>query len=372
MRHAARRSVLLTAWLLLALWPGAGGTPVRAELVLAAAGGPLTVNGIPLPVNAEPFLAADMTMENLRALAPDAGELGKSGRVRAVIYHVQAEVRPDEAAAYYRGAMGGIPVRNRVAGAPQAQPVDDRMRVLQLQRPARTLAVRSVADTGPTRITVAVFQGTASPAAVLRAIEFLRAGRSGPRRRNPPDLLNSEKVPLVFEGKFESTQLALLKQKLNASEAPEPIIDVMRSLLNQATALHHQIYRAPRPVPAPEVLEACAEEAHRLSWRLLSVEAVTPDTVVALYVQPESRGMVMLRAGQAAKNVSRLGRSTPLLATATEINRLEVTGPIDLQALFRPAQARPAPQKLPYIVPPVRRAPSVPPAAAPFPPQRRN
>jgi hypothetical protein len=372
MRYAAWRSVLLTAWLMLAPWSGAILAPARAEVVAAAAGGPLTVNGIPLPQNAEPFLAADLTVENLRALVPDAGELGTSGRVRAVIYHVQTIARPDEVAAYYRDALGAQAIPRRRPAPAGVRPADDGVRLLQLERPERTLAVRCVAASGPTRITVAMCQGSAAPATVLRAIEMLRTGRSGRRPELAPSLLHPDKSALDFEAKYESTRLALLKQKLNASEAPEPIIDVMRSLLSQATALHHVIYRAPQRVPAPEVLEACAQEAQRQGWKLLSVEAVTPDTVVVLYVQPESRGMVMMRAGQAAKNVSALGAVAPLLATTTEFNRLEVTGPIDLQALFRPSQARPAPQKLPFILPAPRRTLPTPPPAGPFSSQRRN
>jgi hypothetical protein len=263
MRHAAWRSVLLAAFLLLAPWSAARLQRASAELIPAATGdGSLTVHGIPLPRNAEPFLAANLTVENLRALAPDAGDLGKSGWVRAVVYNVQEVARPDVVAAYYRAEMGGV-LRQRaaapgVAGEPLA---DDGTRVLQLERPSRTLAVRSGDQSGPTRVTVAMYEGTGEPGAILSAVDALRKGLAGPTPRESPALL----APKIweFEGLWKAERLELLKQNLSRSTAPEPVIDIMRSLLSQARVLSQQSYRVPRLVQAPEVLLACAQESRR-------------------------------------------------------------------------------------------------------------
>src|SRR5262249_47960425 len=94
---------LLSAALLLAT----GSTGTRAEarvmdIVVASSG--LVVKGIPLPVGAEPTMAATLSFENIQALSPARLELGK-GRLRAVVYEMPGAAPPDTVASFYRRTM---------------------------------------------------------------------------------------------------------------------------------------------------------------------------------------------------------------------------------------------------------------------------
>src|SRR6266542_7103164 len=75
--------------------------PAQAGLILVPAESSLSVHGIPLPQDAAPLLAASLSLENLHALAPKSGELGR-GWLRAVVYNYPVPAPPDEVAAYYR------------------------------------------------------------------------------------------------------------------------------------------------------------------------------------------------------------------------------------------------------------------------------
>src|SRR5205085_2079948 len=91
--------------------------------------------------------------------------------------------------------------------------------------------------------------------------------------------------------------------------------------------------------PGPEILTQFRDEASRSHWQLLSIEAEASPEVMALYRLPENKGMVMLRAGP-AQPVNMMARRAPAVVNSTEITRLEVTGAINLQELFRPLPPR--------------------------------
>ncbi len=326
--------------------------PVRAELVLTSTA-PLLVHGIPIPEGAEPYLAASVSLENLHALAPRVGELGR-GRLHAVAYTYPGDAPPDEVVAYYRRVSPylmapGVPRRLER----EKDEAADGMRVIQILRPAGYLVIRSDESSGPTRVTVALVQGNAAPLVALKAVDALRAGDNLPRASRTADLLS----PKTWESDFrlKDSEVQLLQRNLTPSNASTPVIDIMRSLLNQARALSLRSYRTTPPVDAPEMLDACQREARGRRWILLSLEAESPQRVMALYRMQENRGMVMLTAARGpAKNVAPPGAGITILAATTEIKWLEVTGPIKLPELFRPNQPRP-----PVV--------TLPPSAVPFP-----
>jgi hypothetical protein len=329
-------------------------SPASRVVDAALRGSGLVVQGIPLPQGAEPFLTANLSLENLHTLAPKAGELG-TGRLRAVVYRVPSLAPPDQVAAFYRRTTL-IPLALALPG--QAQPEqkvigDKRARVLPFLQLPGYLAVRSEELSGPSRVTVAMVEGSAAPAVVLKAVDALREGDEGPPPSQSPALLS----PRVWDSKsaFEGTQLQILLRKTLPKDAPGPVVDVMRSLLNQARSVDSRSYTVSGKVPAAEMLTACAQEARLRSWRLLSVEADSPERVVALYRYPDDRGMIMLRAERGpAKNLAPAGAPVSIPWPTTMISRLEVNGQINLQALFRPIQVRPPALTVPTFRTPLR------------------
>jgi hypothetical protein len=369
MTHACCRSLLLGALLLFASGPAAPTVRVQAVIVPAAVGASLTVHGIPLPQGAVPYFAANLSMENLHAVAPRAGELG-TGWVRAVVYDIPPPAPPDGVAAYYRDSMPGsalMPPRGLERSRRPA--ADDGTRVLLLmQRPARYLAIRARDRTGMARITVAIYEGGATPEAVLNAMEVLGSNGEGPKE--PTTLLSPSKEQWETDTTFLSERLQSLKQHLGPGNAPDPVLGVMRSLLDQAQSLRLRQYRVPGNVTASEALQQCLQEARASHWLLWSVEAETDRTVSALYRMQDDRGMVWLRTGRGqAKNIPpRVG----ILTATTEISRLEVTGPINLWQLLRPSQSRPLALPSPSLVAPTPRGGLGAPPRSPFSAQPRR
>jgi hypothetical protein len=328
----------------------AGGHIFNAALT----GSGLVVQGIPLPQGAEPLLTANLSLENLHALAPKAGELGR-GRLRAVVYDVPSLAPPDQVAAFYRRATP-IPVALALPGRAQADQKllrDKRARVLPFLRLPGYMAIRSEEQSGPSRVTVALVEGNAPPAVVLSAVDALRAGSDDPPLSQAPALLSPKRWDA--QNSYEATQLQILLRNSLPKAAPGPVVDVMRSLLNQARSVDSKVYWVSRPVPAAEVLAACLQEARFRNWRLLSVEADSPQRVVALYRYRDDRGMIMLRAERGPmKNIAPVGAPVGIQAPTTKISRLEVNGQISLPALFRPVPMRPPALTVPDLGTPLR------------------
>jgi hypothetical protein len=368
-------------WLLATLcvqWGVLAAASARADLVTVAAGGsPLLVHGIPIPEGAEPSLAASVSLDNLHVLAPRAGELG-SGRLRAVVYDYQGQAPPDQVAEFYRqnAPYPFAPPSGRSERGEQRREPDDGMRVLQLARPPGYLAIRSQEDATPTRITVALVEGRADPAAAIKAVDALRV--------HGGDLASSQSTTLVerdtwdSEVRFQDSRLQLLQQKLlPAASSSSPVIEILRTLLSQARSVWLRSYQVERIVPAVEMLRACQQLARQRDWQLLSLEADTPPNVMAIYryTNGRDRGLVMLHTGrEQARAVPVPGLPlTRVVPVTTEISRLEVSGPSSLRTLFRSSQPRvPTPGLMP-LVPAFPRGSSIlPPAQAPFSAQPRN
>jgi hypothetical protein len=319
-------------------------------------GSGLVVQGIPLPQGAEPFLTANLSLENLHILAPRVGELG-TGRLRAVVYNVPSAAPPDVVAAFYRRSPL-IPVALALPGRVQPEQKvewDRRARVLPFRGPPGYLAIRSEERTGPSQVTVALVEGSAPPAVVLKAVDALVSGSDDPPQPQPSSLLS----PQDWASKItvEAAQLQILMEKGLPREAPGPVVDVMRSLLSQARSVDYKFYWVSRLVPAAEVLSACLQEARHGSWRLLSVEVDPSERVVALYRYRDDRGMIMICAERGpAKNTAPSNAPVAVPApTTTQISRFEVNGQINLPSLFRPIQVRP-----PLLAVPDFRAPQRP------------
>lgn len=357
---------LLGTLLVLGLGPAA--VPARAELVaISLSGTRLLVEGIPIPEGAETSLMASLSFDNLRILAPRAGALGQ-GRLRAVVYEMPDPAPPEAVAAYYRRELPAAvpPAVGEAGGANGKEPTDNRMRVLRL--PARGyLAVRSEEVTGPARVTVAMVEGTAEPTAVLKAVDELRTGGDEPAPDQTPALLSPHDWEI--DSTFQQPQLRMLLSHALPGDAPGPVIDVYRSLLTQARVAILKKYRAPGRLPASGVLPGFAGEARRSHWRLLSVEAETPQQVTMLYRFPDDRGMVMLRAEPGAlQNVAPADSPVGILERTTQITRFEVRGPIKVRDLFRPIPPVPVPSGNPLRllpIPGVRSAPRGPILAQP-------
>lgn len=328
---------LLGAALLLAV--GSTGSPAQArvmDVVVASSG--LVVHGIPLPVGAEPTMAANLSFENLRALSTARLELGK-GRLRAVIYDMPGAAPPDTVASFYRRAMTrpfslALPDRGKEDRKPAE---DDGIRVLPFLSQTGYLAIHAEQASRPARITVALVEGAAQPAPLLSAVEGLSIGAVGPSGAKQPPLLSDDLWQANFS--FSGPQLQLIQQRLTPNEAAGPVVDVMRVLLSQARSLNMRSRRVTPSVSAPEILAQFGGEARRSNWKLLSVDAEAAQDVMALYRQRDDRGMVMLRAGAPADISAPRSPAQPR-TNVTEISRLEVTGAINLRELFRPLPPR--------------------------------
>jgi hypothetical protein len=362
------RSLLLSA--LLFVVSGRSASPVRAQslVVPVALSAGLTVHGIPLPQGAKPFLAANLSFKNLRAVAPSAGELG-SGWVRAVVYDIPPPAPPDGVAAYYQDSMPGSAILPRQAlERTRTLAADKDTRVLLLlQRPPRYLAIRAHDGTGLARITVAMYEGSAAPDAVLNAMEFISDNRDGPR--DPTELLSPKKELWETDTTFLGEGLQSLKQHMGPGNASDSVIGALRSLLDQAQSVRLRQYRAPQIVSAGDALRACMQEARANRWGLWSIEAETDRSVSALYRLPGDSGMVWLRTGQG--QATRAAQKFGNVAPTTEISRLEVTGAINLWQLLRPAQGRLSPTS-PSLAVPNGRGGLGPPPRSPFSAQPRH
>jgi hypothetical protein len=362
--------LLLLGTLLLML---TGGSTPRAEaqasVLPAAVSAGLAVHGIPIPQGARPYLAANLSLKNLQSVAPAAGELG-SGWVRAVVYDIPPPAPPDQVAAYYRDSMPGSALLPRQLPERRRPPVtEDGTRVLLLmQHPARYLAIRAQDGTGQARITVAMYEGTAAADVVLNAMGVLSENGAGPR--DPTALLSPSKEQWETDSRFMGEGLRILKSHLSPGGAPDPVLGVMRTLIDQAQSLRLRQYRVPRTVNASEALHACMQEARANRWRLWSVEAETERNVSALYRMQDDRGMVWLRTGQ-GQPTSVPPRSGNL-ADTTEISRLEVTGTINLWQLLRPSQSRPPVLSSPSLTPSTGRGGLGAPPRSPFSAQPRR
>jgi hypothetical protein len=161
----------------------------------------------------------------------------------------------------------------------------------------------------------------------------------GPPVDRQPSLLDEN----AWEARYILTrpEVQLLQRNLTPSNATGPAVDVMRVLLGQARSLSLKRRWVAPAVRAPEVLAQFRDEARRSNWRLLSVEAEGSRDVMALYRMADDKGMVLLRAGPAPPvTIARSSVRTPTPAETTEIARLEVTGDINVQQLFRPRLPR--------------------------------
>ena len=331
---------------------GAVSAPAHARGInIAVTGSGLVVHGIPLPFGAEPSMAANLSIENLQAMAPIGRDLG-TGRLRAVVYEMQEAAPPDAVAAFYRREMHrpfGLALPSRINPS-QKSPADNGIRVLPFLPTGGFLAIRSEEVSRLSQVTVAMVEGNAMPAAVLQAIELLRRGGDGPVPGQAP--------PLLADGSWQeqyslvSPRVQLLQAKLIPSNASGPVVDVMRVLLSQAEALSYKSRRATEIVPAPVILTQFRDEARRSKWRLLSVDAAASRDVMALYRYGDDKGMVMLRAwpGQPA-SAAPPGLAPQMTANTTEIARLEVTGSINFHALFRPIATGPPSLAAPALGP---------------------
>jgi len=329
--------MLLASPLLLAT--GSAVTPAQARVmdVMVASSG-LVVHGIPLPAGAEPSMAANLSFENLRALAPGRLEVGK-GRLRAVIFEMPEAAPPDSVAAFYRRTMTqpfslALPGRVNQSGKPADE---DGIRVLPFLAQTGYLAIHTEQTSRPSRITVALVEGAAQPVPLLTAVESLSGGAAGLSGGKQPALLSDALWQANFS--FTGPQLQLLQQRLTPSEAPGPVVDVMRVLLSQARSVNFRSRRVTPAVAAAEILAQFRDEARRTSWKLLSVDTEGSQDVMALYRQGGDKGMVMLRAGPPLSlTPARLPKEAHV--DVTEIARLEVTGAINLRELFRPLPPR--------------------------------
>jgi hypothetical protein len=322
---------------------GRASAPAQARVLMniAVTSSGLVVHGIPLPAGAEPSMAANLSLENLQAMTPVGRDLGK-GRLRAVIYEMQGAAPPDVVAAFYRREMPqpfALALPRRISQSTRSAP-DDGIRVLPFLSLRGYLAIQSEEVSRPSRVTVAVVEGSALPVTVLKSVEALRKGGDGPVPVQAPPLL----APGAWEADFSlvGPRVQLLQRKLTPSDAPGPVVDVMRALLSQARSLNCKSRRSTEVIPASVILSQFRDEARRSNWRLLSVDAEASREVMALYRFADDKGMVMLRAGPGQPaNVAPPSAPVQELRNTTEITRLEVTGAIDLRALFRPIAAVP-------------------------------
>jgi hypothetical protein len=285
-------------------------------------------------------MAANLSFENLRALAPGRLDVGK-GRLRAVVYEMPDAAPPDSVASFYRRTMTrpfslALPGRVNQSGKPADE---DGIRVLPFLSQTGYLAIHAEQTSRPSRITVALVEGAAQPVPLLTAVESLSGGAAGPSGGKQPSLLNDDLWQANFN--FTGPQLQLLQQRLTPNDAAGPVVDVMRVLLSQARSLNFRSRRATPVVSAPEILAQFRDEARRSNWKLLSVEADTSQDVMALYRQRDDKGIVMLRAGP-GQPVDLAAPRSPAQSrvNATEVARLEVTGAINLRELFRPLPPR--------------------------------
>jgi hypothetical protein len=333
MRLHALFAVLLGS-VLPALYGSAESAAYGRGINITATSAGLVVHGIPLPNGAEPSMAANLSLENLQALAPGSQTIGR-GKLRAVVYHFPGACPPDELVHFYRRTLPvplGLALPHRAQ--PNGAPVEDGVRVLPFRSLGGYLAIQARDVSRPAQVTVAMVEGNAEPAAILAAVDALVKGGDGVLPR-PPALLADQ----AWEASHILTgaQLQVLQRGLTPNRAPGPVVDVMRALLEQARSLTLQSRRVSPALPATEILPQFRDQARLSHWRLLSVEAATPQDVVALYRFAEDKGMVMLVAerGQPA-NVSPPGAPVAVMRDTTEITRFEVAGTIDMRTLFRP------------------------------------
>ncbi len=333
-------ALLLGCLLLFASGPAVAPADARVMNITVSRSG-LVVHGIPLPVGAEPSLAANMSLEELQAMAPSAPDLGK-GMLQAVVYQLQIGAPPDAVAEFYRREARrpvALALSGRVEQGKASTP-DDGIRVLPFVDSGGYMAIRAEQWTRPSRVTVAVVEGRAVPAMVLKAVDLLRTGIEGPSPRQAPALLSP---PWEAEVLLKGMRLEILKRQLEREATPGPVVDVIGSLLSQAQSVSLQSHWVQRVIHPQEILTAFCEEARRQHWRLVSIESESAQGVMALYCFPDNNGMVMLTAGRAQTRNGAPGRDAP---AATEIKRLEVKGPINSLQLFRPIPVRRRPPSL--------------------------
>src|SRR5438876_1208900 len=175
-RFRVLRAVLLGSLVLFAAgWASAPAQARALDIAVSSSG--LVVHGIPLPAGAEPSMAANLSLANLQAMAPAQGDLGR-GRLRAVVYEMQQGAPADQVAAFYRRTMSrpfALALPGRMSENRKSMP-DDGVRVLPFLSQSGYLAIRSEQVSRPSRVTVAMVDGAAQPAAILSAVETLRKG----------------------------------------------------------------------------------------------------------------------------------------------------------------------------------------------------
>jgi hypothetical protein len=345
-RHLGSAALIFACLLALAFRPALAPAQAKPMNIIVTASG-LVVHGIPLPAGAEPSLAANLTLEELQAMASGVSDLGR-GRLRAVVYQLQIAAPPDAVADFYQRELRRSVVRVVTSRLDSDKTPDDGIRVLSFAGNTGYLAIRAEDTTHPSRVTVAMVEGSLLPATMLfKAVDSLLAGeRSKPGQASP--LLSPPWESFVH---LEGIQVDLLKRSMEQGDAPGPVVDVMRALLRQARSLNLMSHQAPRSFSPLVVLTAFRDEANLQNWRLMSVEEDGPQQAVALYRFPNDNGMVMLRAGPPLHPQPR--GAFP----GTEITRLEVMGPIDFTELFRPIVLRPQITSPPPFAVPIPRRP---------------
>jgi hypothetical protein len=364
-RRGGSAALLSLCLALLALWPAAD--PVQAKpLNITVSGSGLVVHGIPLPAGAEPTLAANLSLEELQVMAAGVADLGR-GRLQAVVYTLQIAAPPDAVADFYERELRRPVVRVIPQRADAGKTPDDGIRVLSFTGSAGYLAIRAEEATRPSRVTVAVVEGTVLPATVLKAVDSLLSAE-GPKPGKAPALLSAPWESTVH---FEGIRLELLKRSMEQGGAAGPVVDVRRALLRQARSLSLMRHQVSGVISPLVVLTAFRDQAHLQNWRLTSVESVEdngPPEVVALYCFPNNNGMVMLRAGPPPRLPLQASGTLP----GTEITLLEVMGSIDFAELFRPMTLRPRPVSPPAVSAPAPRGPFSAQRTGPYSAQRRR
>jgi hypothetical protein len=347
---------------MLALWPAAA--PAQAKpMNITMSGSGLVVHGIPLPAGAEPSLAASLSLEELQVMAAGVPDLGR-GRLRAVVYQLQIAAPPDAVADFYERELRRPVARVITHSVDAGNTPDDGIRVLAFTGSAGYLAIRAEEATRPSRVTVAMVEGSVLPAMVLKAVDSLCADE-GSKPGQAPALLSPPWETTVH---FEGIQVDLLKRNMEQSDAPGPVVDVTRALLRQARSLNLLIHQMPRGIPASLILAAFRDEARLQNWRLMSVEDSGPQELLALYRFPNDNGMVMLRAGPPRPLHPQPGATL----AGTKITRLEVMGPINFTELFRPIPPRPRTVAPPAVGLSIPRGPFAAQRRSPFSAQRRR
>src|SRR5712691_3856228 len=170
MRRCGGSAALILACLALPALPPTVAPAQAKPMNFTVSGSGLVVHGIPLPAGAEPSLAANLSLEELQVMVSGVSDLGR-GRLQAVVYQLQIGAPPDAVADFYERELRRPVVRvipHRVA---PGNPPDNGIRVLAFTGNAGYLAIRAEEATRPSRVTVAMVEGSVLPETALKAVD---------------------------------------------------------------------------------------------------------------------------------------------------------------------------------------------------------